>query len=90
MEFKIEYMIGQKFICKKDIYDPYSQNNIHAFSSDIIYEIIDTAHNLVYFLDNDNDRWYFSTMKESEYYIYDYFIHPSEWREQQLNSILYD
>ena len=44
--------------------------------------------NAIYSFTTENGQNMWVTDSTTYFYIWDFFINPSEWREQQLNSIL--
>ena len=94
----MEIEIGQRLICRNDIIylshkniffitNGVRSNNDIAFIKDNLYTIIGVNYS-IHIKDEYGEIWYFNNKKGNDYYLYDYFISPSEWRELQINSIL--
>lgn len=86
----MKFKIGQELVAKKDTYYlPFSDGDSKniPFIKDNVYNIY-KIDNAIHIMDEYGESWYFNIDKESDYYVYDHFISPSEWRELQINSIL--
>jgi len=67
-------------------------SNVDCLTYGKKYEIIDVRHipeEDICILDNDGFKWWFGQVGSSDPWTM-YFTNESSWREQKINSIIYD
>jgi len=84
---------GDKVICIDDVVDvddystPFEKGNIYEVSAIVSHDWFDNTRSVLMF---DNSYLFDYDFPDSEIYFFKYFILLSEFREQQIKTILDD